>query len=237
VAEIRAGGDHTCARTSDGRVKCWGPNGAGQLGLDDTSSRGDGPGEMGASLSFVKLGLPPGVTVAEISAGLYHTCALSSDGRVKCWGYNGSGQLGLGDTSSRGDGPGEMGATLPFVDLGPGVTVVEISAGGHHTCALSSDGRVKCWGYNFDGQLGLGDTSHRGDGPGEMGASLPFVDLGLGVTAIRIRAGGGHTCALLAGGSVKCWGNNGHGQLGLGDKFDRGDEPNEMGESLPTLDL
>jgi alpha-tubulin suppressor-like RCC1 family protein len=70
-----------------------------------------------------------------------------------------------------------MGAALPAVDLGPGRTALQLTAGGVHTCARLDDGSVKCWGLNDSGQLGLGDTQNRGDGPGEMGAALPAVQL------------------------------------------------------------
>ena len=70
-----------------------------------------------------------------------------------------------------------MGATLPAVSLGAGRTALQISAGYVHTCARLDDGSVKCWGYNGEGELGLGDTQRRGDGPGEMGANLPTVQL------------------------------------------------------------
>jgi alpha-tubulin suppressor-like RCC1 family protein len=109
--------------------------------------------------------------------GFRHTCARLDNGTVKCWGLNSDGQLGLGDVQSRGDGPGELGANLPAVDLGPGRTVLQVTGRGRHTCARLDDGTVKCWGGNGLGQLGLGDTQHRGDGPGEMGAALPVVPL------------------------------------------------------------
>jgi len=180
---------------------------------------------------------PPVVTVPAISAGGYHTCALLSSGAVKCWGYNTYGQLGLGRMNSRGDEDGEMGAALPVVDLGSGVTVTAISAGRFHTCALLSSGAVKCWGDNAYGQLGFGDMNSRGDEDGEMGAALPVVDLGSGVTVTAISAGGYHTCALLSSGAVKCWGDNANGQLGFGDTNRRGDEDGEMGAALPVVDL
>jgi alpha-tubulin suppressor-like RCC1 family protein len=235
--ELASGGSQSCARFGDGSVKCWGVNSSGQLGLGDTQSRGDGPGEMGASLPTVDLG--PGRTALQITAGGSHVCARLDDGSVKCWGANGNGQLGLGDTQSRGDGPGEMGVSLPAVDLGPGRTALQVSAGGAHTCARLDDGSVKCWGLNGNGNglLGLGDTQDRGDGPGEMGANLPTVDLGPGRTALQVTAGNAHVCARLDDGSVKCWGGNGNGLLGLGDTQNRGDGPGEMGASLPTVAL
>lgn len=175
--------------------------------------------------------------VLQITAGDAHTCALLSGGRVKCWGNNLRGQLGLGDTEDRGNAPGEMDAKLPFVDLGDDVRAKSLVAGFHHTCALLEDGGVKCWGYNDDGELGLGDKEHRGDQQGEMGENLPAVDLGTGRTALVLAAGSFHTCALLDDSSIKCWGNNFYGQLGLEDSIIRGDQPGEMGDGLPPVYL
>ena len=115
--------------------------------------------------------------VLQVTAGNSHACALLTGGIVKCWGYNGNGELGLGDTAWRGDEPNEMGGNLPAVNLGTGTTAVAISAGRHHTCALLDDFSVKCWGSNEHGELGLGDTAVRGDGPNEMGDNLPTVKL------------------------------------------------------------
>ena len=158
--------------------------------------------------------------VTNLVAGGRHTCALFETGQVKCWGDNGSGQLGLGDMNHRGDEAGEMGDELPPVDLGTNRTAIAIAAGGSHTCAILDDGRIKCWGANARGQLGLGDMAARGDEPCEMGEDLPPVDLG-GARAVAVAAGSAHTCALLDDGTVRCWGSNGGGQLGLGDKTSR----------------
>jgi E3 ubiquitin-protein ligase HERC3 len=146
-------------------------------------------------------------------------------------------ELGLGDTSDRGDEPLEMGDDLPAVDLGTDRTARALAAGAEHTCALLDDGTVKCWGSNFVGQVGLGDIDHRGDGPLEMGDNLPAVDLGTGRTAQALAAGEYHTCALLDDGTVKCWGGNDYGELGLGDTNGRGDAPGEMGDALPAINL
>lgn len=209
---LAAGGDHTCALLSTGDVKCWGRNGAGQLGLEDANARGDGPGEMGSNLPAVDLG--PGAVVEAITAGAAHTCAILAGGGVKCWGENASGQLGLGTTENRGDDVHEMGSSLPLVDLGSGDTAVAIAAGAAHTCAVLADGGVKCWGSDANLQLGFVALSAVGDAPGEMGDHLPRVALGQGATAIS--AGFEHTCAVLAGGELTCWGANAYGQLGLG---------------------
>jgi alpha-tubulin suppressor-like RCC1 family protein len=232
---ISAGDAHSCAILDDGTVKCWGNNGSGRLGLGDTAKRGDAAGEMGDSLPTVALGT--GRTAVVIDAGAKHTCAILDDGTVKCWGDNGSGRLGLGDTAKRGDAAGEMGDSLPAVALGTGRTVVAISVGDAHTCAILDDGTVKCWGDNGSGRLGLGDTAKRGDAAGEMGDNLPAVALGTGRTAVAIDAGAKHTCAILDDGTVKCWGDNGTGRLGLGDTAKRGDAAGEMGDSLPTVAL
>jgi alpha-tubulin suppressor-like RCC1 family protein len=232
---LSAGQNHTCARLDNGSVKCWGQNDFGQLGLGDTQNRGDGPAEMGAALPAVSLG--PGRTALEVSAGDHHTCARLDDGTVKCWGRNDAGQLGLGDTQNRGDGPAEMGAALPAVNLGPGRTALQLSGSSFHTCARLDDGSVKCWGRGLEGQLGLGDPQNRGDAPGEMGAALPVVSLGPGRSALEVSVGSLHTCARLDDGSVKCWGRNNDGGLGIGDTQNRGDAPGEMGAALPVVSL
>ncbi|RYE87789.1 MAG: hypothetical protein EOO75_14045, partial [Myxococcales bacterium] len=164
--------------------------------------------------------------------GDYHACVILDAGTVKCWGGNSRGQLGLGDTQNRGDQAVEMGDALPFVELGAGLTAQAIVAGSGHTCALLNDQTVKCWGWNVAGQLGLGDAEDRGDKPGEMGDALPAVDLGAGAKVTRLAASGSHTCAVLSDGSLRCWGFNASGQLGLGDTSNRGDEPGEMGNDL-----
>ncbi|WP_437809070.1 RCC1 domain-containing protein [Sorangium sp. So ce1078] len=239
ITAIAAHGETTCAlellpSSSGTGLKCWGRNGYGQLGLGDTASRGDNPGEM-ASLGFIDLGA--GRSVKAVSLGYNHTCAILDNDQVKCWGYNLHGELGIGDTSRRGDGAGEMGDTLPVVNLGTGRTAKAIAAGDFHTCAILDTNEVKCWGNNVHGQLGLGDIAARGDGANEMGNNLPVVNLGTGRTAKAIAAGGSHTCAILDTNEVKCWGNNASGQLGHGNTTVRGDGPNEMGDNLPVVNL
>lgn len=233
--QLSGGGSYGCAIVAGGTVKCWGLNTDGQLGLGDTANRGDGPGEMGANLPAVDLGT--GRTAVSISAGGQHTCAVLDNGSLKCWGINGSGQLGLGDNADRGDESGEMGDALPAVDLGTGRTAVSVSAGTNHTCAVLDNGQVKCWGTSAQGQLGLGDTTQRGDGAGEMGDALPAVDLGTGRTAVAVSVSNFHTCVVLDDGSVKCWGSGANGRLGLGDTAVRGDAAGEMGDALPAVSL
>ncbi len=238
VVAIAAGAYHTCALLSDKAsvmsVKCWGANASGQLGMGDTMPRGRKPVEMGEALSNVELG--NGVSIASISAGDYFTCAILSNGSVKCWGENGVGQLGQGGTSDRGDNPQEVGDELPPILLGTGINPSSLAPGSAHVCALLGSPGVKCWGGNWKGQLGFGDVTHRGNALGQMGDSLPFVDLGMS-TVSQIVAGHSFTCAIMANGVVKCWGSNESGQLGIGDSYNRGDQPGEMGGVLPVVEL
>ena len=164
---------------------------SGQLGYEDTETRGDEPDEMGDNLPVINFGT--GFVVEDFIFKSQGSCVLSTSGQVKCWGYSGNGQaLGYGDSTNRGDTAGSMGDALPFIELGSGFSenglrLASSQDGGNgHICVYeeSSEFLLKCWGSNYyntrygGGQLGLGDTEHRGDEPGEMGDNLPFVDLG-----------------------------------------------------------
>jgi alpha-tubulin suppressor-like RCC1 family protein len=228
---ISAGNAHACAILDDGTLKCWGSNGAGQLGQITWSV------EMPASQTKpVPLG--SGRTVKTVAAGHGHTCAILDDDTLKCWGRNDVGQLGLADTTNRGLGGSDMGDALPAVDLGAGRKPIALglSATGTHTCAVLDDRSLKCWGWNSHGQLGRGDTSNVGGAMGDMGDALLPIDLGTGVLVDEIGLGNRHTC-IRAGKRIKCWGLNEHGQLGIGDLVDRGDASGEMGDDLPFVNV
>jgi alpha-tubulin suppressor-like RCC1 family protein len=212
--DVVAGGYHTCALLTTGKVRCWGYNGHGELGYGNTTQIGDN--EFPSTVGEVDVG----GLVKQLSAGHFHTCALLETGTVRCWGYNGYGQLGYGNNFTVGDNetPASVG------DVNTGGTVLQIVAsktyddrwGAAHTCALLSTGGVKCWGHNYEGQLGYGHTT------GLSQPSASTVELG-GASAYALSAGGHHTCALLNTGKARCWGYNAHGQLGYGHTTQIGD--------------
>lgn len=179
VVAVSIAGGHACAITAVGGVKCWGRNDVGQLG----------DGTQVNSLSPVNvIGLTSGVT--RISVGTVHTCAITSGGAAKCWGYNNNNRLGA-----------KLGAewyTQPQSVYGISTGAIDITARAAHSCALLSSGKVKCWGGNYDGQLGTGTSGVPGGyGPDEV------VNL---TDAIKVEVGGNSTCALTSTGALKCWG-------------------------------
>jgi alpha-tubulin suppressor-like RCC1 family protein len=232
VKSASAGNNHVCAVLNDNKVKCWGLNSSGQLGLNGSTDRGLSASDMGDLLPTVHLGADR--TAKAVACGGNHTCALLDDNTVKCWGDNNHGQLGRDDTLDQGDQANEM-QNLQAINLG-GHTAKAISAGAEHSCALLDDDTIKCWGANGYGQLGIESNLDRGDAAGEM-ALLPAVDLGATLTAKAVSAGRNHTCALLDDNTIKCWGRNHRGQLGLGESTTRGDGAGEMGNNLLRVDL
>jgi alpha-tubulin suppressor-like RCC1 family protein len=199
VTQIAAGGNLTCALLEGGTVRCWGwIHWNLTIGDDETpASEGD---------------LDVGGVVTQIATGFWHTCAVLEGGAIKCWGYNGDfmvqdGRLGYG-ISSMGNwfDPADMGE----VDVG-GV-VDQITAGVRHTCARLDSDQVRCWGAGANGRLGYGNLANIGDD------ELPAVagDVDAGGTVLQVSAGHGHTCVLLEGGAVRCWGYSRNGQLGYG---------------------
>jgi alpha-tubulin suppressor-like RCC1 family protein len=141
--------------------------------------------------------------VTAIVAGERHTCALTTNGGVKCWGNNHDGQLGDGTRKDR---------VTPVDVKGLTSGVTAITAAWRHTCALTSAGGMKCWGNNHDGQLGDGTNN---DSP----VPVDVAGLTSGVSAISARWR--HTCALTSAGGVKCWGGNHDGVVGDGTRTDR----------------
>lgn len=193
VAEVSAGWQHACALTTAGGVKCWGLNADGQVGIGTTNTPQTTPVDVE--------GLTSGVQA--ISAGGFHTCALTDAGGVKCWGNNPSGGLGDGTTVDR---------SSPVDVVGLDAAVTSIAGGGDVTCAVLDNGGVKCWGNNAVGGVGDGTTINRSTPTDVVG-----LDSGVAsVSAAGTYPFGARACAVTTGGAVKCWGANNQGQLGDG---------------------
>ncbi len=244
ATHIEAGWNHTCAVFDDGSVGCWGDNAHGQLGTGNTTFLGDAADEVGDGLALVDL--PAGTTVRSLALGWDHSCVLYGTGDVACWGDNTYGQLGLGHSTTIGDGAGEMGSNLVNISLPTGLNVTSLTAGDGFTCAVFSDESIRCWGRNDVGQLGQGNTADFGDDNGESVSALSAIDLGSTYASgtKTLDAGRNHVCSVVetssTAGIVKCWGGNGDGQLGIataGSDQHRGDGSGEMGSSLPALGM
>jgi alpha-tubulin suppressor-like RCC1 family protein len=191
---IAMGSTHACAITPTGGILCWGNNSAGELG---SGARNDD--RVPVPIQVQGLTEP----VIAITAGEESTCALTGAGGIKCWGSNDFGELGNGQTQS---------SYIPVdvIGLKDGASAVEM--GGSTACTITLAGGVKCWGRNFDGQLGDGSTQHR---------SSPVDVKGLPGGVVQIGVGDGHACAVTSSGQVWCWGDNEFGQLGDGATSDR----------------
>ena len=194
--------NHTCAILDNGSLLCWGSTALGKLGIGTTNLSDVRP-------TGVNLG---GRSATGVSLGESHTCALLDDKSVKCWGSNGYGQLGTGNTTNSN--------TPVSVTFADNKSAVEVSAGIAHTCAILDDNSLVCWGHNGNGRLGV--TGSNDDCAGTVCMKTPTtVDLGEGRTALAVGLGEVHTCALLDDGSVKCWGANAGGELGDGSTTGR----------------
>lgn len=188
IAAITASTAHTCAVTEAGALACWGWNEYGQLGNGSTTS---------AIKPVPVTGLDSGVRA--VSGGGAHTCAVTTDGAVRCWGANPAGGLGDGTTTQR---------TTAVAVIGLSSGASSVSAGALHTCAVTTAGEARCWGLNDTGQLGDGSTAR---------SSVPRPVSGLGQNVVAVDADLSHTCALTTTGAPPlCWGNNAFAQLGNG---------------------
>jgi len=188
----------SCALLPTTEAKCWGQGNYGQLG------HGSGTG----SVTPVYVRNPSGTGnlsgVVELDAGLKHACARLGSGEAVCWGDDIKGQKGNGPAWGSTTYVRNANNTLNLTGI------VQISTGGEHACALLSDTTVKCWGANGNGQVGDGSQTDR-----QLPVSVRNGDNTADLTGVAaISAGGLHTCAQMLDGSVKCWGNNGHGRLG-----------------------
>ena len=197
VVDIDSGHRHSCALFESGQVKCWGLNSSGQLGLGHTTSS---TGYLPSRLDFVDIG---GIATA-ISLGNNSSCAALGNGNIKCWGSNTHGQLAQGNTGAIGDD--ELPSSISAISLGG--HVVELSSGYDFHCARISNGDIKCWGYNRNGELGLNHNNTVGDD------ESPQDPVSLGMRAVKVASGRSSSCALLEDNNIKCWGSNSYGQIG-----------------------
>ncbi|MCC6385857.1 MAG: hypothetical protein IT302_00590 [Dehalococcoidia bacterium] len=190
VPGLAGGADHTCGVDGSATAMCWGWNG--------------GDGRLGDGTYINRLvptnvqGLGVGATA--ISVGNAHSCALTTGGGVKCWGWNVYSELG--------DGTNVNNSPVPVQVVGLAGGVIAIEAGGLHTCALLATGGVTCWGRGEAAALGNGANTN---------SNVPVNVTGMASGAAQVSAGSDHSCAVLGTGAIKCWGHGWDGQLGNGD--------------------
>jgi len=204
VAQVSAGGTHTCAVTTDGVVACWGNDANGQIG--DGALAGD---KLVPTAVVTASGPFLGKTMASVSAGTSHTCAVATDGTTGCWGLQSNGRLG-NNTATVANVLQPVAITISAALTGR--TINSISAGGSHTCATTTIGVAVCWGLNTNGRLGDNSVTQRTSAVAVVTAATVFA----GKTVASISAGGSHTCAVTTDGVVGCWGLNSSNQLGDG---------------------
>ena len=205
---VSARSEHTCGVTTQGKAYCWGSGGSGQLG--------NGSGDDQDVPVEVDTGGPGGLSFTSVSAGDRHTCGVTTSGKAYCWGTASNGELGIGSPP-----PGR--SEIPLAVTG-GHLFDSVSAGGNHTCGITTDGKAYCWGRGGKGQLG------------SMGADLtqdyreyePLPVAG-NHTFESVSAGEEHTCGITTDGEAYCWGSASHGRLVNGSATDV--------RSTPTLVL
>ena len=184
ATSVASGGVHHCALLDDGEVTCWGFNHYGQLGNGTTTD------------STIPVTVSGITTATSIALGGGHSCAVLTSGTVMCWGHNSMAQLG--------DGISYQDRSTPFEVSGI-TNAVSIALGGDNSCALLTESKVMCWGYNAEGQLGRGGINTQDEPPGQVSNITTATSIAVGVL---------HSCAVLIGGTVKCWGYNSGFRLG-----------------------
>ena len=200
-SQVETSSEYACGLTRPGnRVYCWGMNHTGQLG--DGTSGGQDTTANGIPYRTRPVAVVGGLTFRQVSAGYWHTCGVTTDDRVFCWGHNGFGQVGDSSTSLLRLKPTRVAGTRHYR---------QVDAGREHTCAVTTGDRALCWGYGREGQLGMGTrTSSR----------WPRAVSG-GVSFERVTANGWLTCGETPRNRAYCWGNNASGELGDGTTINR----------------
>ena len=203
LVQFAVGNDTVCALLSDNTLLCWGNNVYGQLG---NKSFGNGR-YIPTVITTIKE-----TKVKTVKIGNSHTCVISDDGSVLCWGWNDSYQSGpdTGDVCSNSS----CALTPTEPDLGNGNSAKAISLGAGFSCVILDDDSLKCWGARANGKLGIGS-------PSDDVLTPTTVNLGAGKKAKSISTGAQHACAILDDNTLKCWGLNQRGQLGYGDTSTR----------------
>ncbi len=186
LVDISTSENFSCAVKSDGIGWCWGLGQWGQIGNGILADANIIPKQVSVVTNFEKI----------VTGSHYHSCGLTTDKKIYCWGYGEYGNLGSGSF---------LGAQATPVQV-TGITDAEdVSAGYYHSCATRTNGSVVCWGGSDDGQLGDGTNIHR---------ISTFVTVSNISTGSIVTNGAYQSCALKTDGSVVCWGNNGSGRLG-----------------------
>jgi alpha-tubulin suppressor-like RCC1 family protein len=193
---ISAGRFHTCAIATGGTAYCWGEGDNGRLGTGNITDR----------TSPTAVNMPAGTAFSAISAGEWHTCAVTTTGDGYCWGNNSQGQLGDASTTQR---------TEPTrVNMPAGTTLSAISTSSYaHTCAITTTGLAYCWGMGTSGRLGNGMTAQK--------TSPTLVTMPSETAFAAVSVGYAHSCAISTAGVAYCWGGGNQGQLGDGTTTDR----------------
>jgi len=192
---VSAGGSHSFAITADGAVWSWGGGGFGRLGHGDEQIQ----------LLPKKVEAFAGQRVIVVSAGCFHSLAITADGSVWSWGWGASGQLGHGDAQNQ---------LLPKkAEAFAGQRVVAVSAGSAHSLAITADGAVWSWGEGYQGRLGHGNH--------EVQLLPKKIEAFADQRVVAVSAGAAHSLALTADGAVWSWGWGYFGQLGHGDTQDQ----------------
>jgi alpha-tubulin suppressor-like RCC1 family protein len=183
---------HSCGVTTVGVAYCWGDNSAFQLGGGSTNTNSSVPVAVSGGHTFASLG----------AGGGFHSCGVTTTGEAYCWGHNIYGQLGDGGTNTN--------SSVPLAISG-GHAFASMSGGLYHSCGVTTSGAAYCWGANYYGQLGDGNTNTT--------SSVPVAVSG-GHTFASASAGAAHSCGVTTTGAAYCWGFNGLGRLGNGTETD-----------------
>lgn len=212
-AAVEAGYFHTCALSTAGRAYCWGSGSYGRLGNGGTSTQ-----RTPVAVAPPE-GEPDPLTFASISGGYEFTCGLTIAGKAYCWGRDNAGQLGNGELENQVK-------PVAVEDTPDGATkYASIATGSSHTCALSTAGKVYCWGNGEFGQLGDGESGL----DAYDSVPVPVADPTSGaVQFTSITTGNSFTCGATTSGQAYCWGHYSEGQLGVGPGSQHKTRPTEV---------